>query len=300
MANSRASKSVVGAHPGNPECEYPLVANSAHPDGHIVTVGGVPVGGEEFIVIAGPCAVEGSDQMSAAARLVGRGGGRLLRGGAFKPRTSPYSFQGMGIEGIEVLRRASLKNDIPFVTEVMSVEAIEAMEPRVDAFQVGTRNMHNFPLLQALGNTRKPVLLKRGFGATLREWLLAAEYVAKGGNDQIILCERGVRSFNDTTRFMLDLAGAIWVKEESCLPVILDPSHGTGLPSLVGPVSRAAVAAGLDGVMVEVHPTPEQALSDGDQALTPEQFEAMMKSLGPIANAVGRTFVSLEPGASNE
>lgn len=284
MADVNAAK-----WPVEPDSEYPLVHRGRHPEGVSVKVGDVAVGADTFVVIAGPCAVESLDQMEAAGKLVQQHGARILRGGAYKPRTSPYSFQGLGLEGIELLKRASLKHEMPFVTEVMSVAQIEEMEPRIDAFQVGTRNMHNFELLKALGETRKPVLLKRGFGATLREWLLACEYVARGGNDQIILCERGVRSFSPETRFTLDIAGAVWAKHETFLPVIIDPSHATGVPGLVGPMVAAAVAAGLDGAMVEVHHAPEDALSDGDQALTPRQFEAMMTMLQPIAAAVGRS-----------
>lgn len=268
--------------------EFPLVSKTVARNPEPVSIGDVVFSADRFVVIAGPCAVEDPEQIELASRLVKEMGGAVLRGGAFKPRTSPYSFQGLGIDGVELMRRATRKAGIPFVTEVMSVDAIEAMEPRVDAFQVGTRNMHNFDLLRALGETRKPVLLKRGFGATLREWLLAAEYIAKGGNEQIILCERGIRTFDETTRFTVDLAGAIWVKSQTHLPVIVDPSHGTGVPELVGPMACAAAAAGLDGVMVEMHHDPATALSDGDQAITPPQFEEMMKRLGPIAQAAGR------------
>lgn len=268
--------------------EFPLVSRAVAQNPEPVSIGDVVFAPDSFVVIAGPCAVEGPEQIENASRLVRDLGAAVLRGGAYKPRTSPYSFQGLGIEGVELMRRATLKAGIPFVTEVMSVDSIEAMEPRIDAFQVGTRNMHNFDLLRALGQTRKPVLLKRGFGATLREWLLAAEYIAKGGNEQIIMCERGIRTFDETTRFTVDLAGAIWVKSQTHLPVIVDPSHGTGLPELVGPMACAAAAAGLDGVMVEVHHDPATALSDGDQALTPEMFESMMKRLAPIAEAAGR------------
>lgn len=253
-----------------------------------VLVGDVRFGGEEFIVIAGPCAVESAEQIDDTAALVARAGGRILRGGAYKPRTSPYSFRGLGLEGIEMMRKASLRHGIPIVTEIMSVDAIEAMEPRVDAFQVGTRNMHNFDLLVELGRTRKPVLLKRGFGATLTEWMYAAEYIARGGNDQIIFCERGIRSFGEETRFTLDLAGALWVKEQTWLPVIIDPSHATGTPVLVPSLVRAALASGLDGVMVEVHHDPVHALSDGDQALTPAAFEALMVQTAELAVALGR------------
>jgi len=270
-----------------PESAYPLVARSS-PDGVLVSIGDVVFGGDSFVVIAGPCAVESQDQIESAARQLRSLGARVLRGGAFKPRTSPYSFQGLGMEGIELLRRASLKAEIPFVTEVMSVEQVEALEARVDAFQIGTRNMHNFELLKAVGETRKPVMLKRGFGATLREWVLAAEYIARGGNSQILLCERGIRSFDSQTRFTLDLAGAIWAKQETALPVIVDPSHATGLPTLISPLSRAAVAAGLDGIMVEVHDDPDHALSDGDQAMSSNQFKVLMAEIAPIVEAVGR------------
>jgi 3-deoxy-7-phosphoheptulonate synthase len=272
--------------------DLPLVGRSESGTRRIVKVGDVAVGGEEFIVMAGPCAVESREQIEQAARHVDEHGGRILRGGAFKPRTSPYSFQGLGAEGVELLRRASLKAGLPFVTEVMSVDDIDLLAPRVDAFQVGTRNMHNFALLDALGQQSTPILLKRGFGATLREWLLAAEYVARGGNENIILCERGIRSFGNETRFVLDLAGAIWAQQHSSLPVIIDPSHATGDPALIGPLCRAAVAAGIDGVIVEVHPDPGSALSDGDQALTFDSFEAIMASLPPIAAAVGRTMTT--------
>lgn len=267
--------------------EFPLVG--ARPGSRpTVRIGDVEIGADAFVMIAGPCAVENRDQIETTARWVKQSGGAILRGGAYKPRTSPYSFQGLGDEGVELLRRASLKAAIPFVTEVLSPNDIEGLSPRVDAFQVGTRNMHNFALLDALGRQPKPVLLKRGFGATLREWLLAAEYVARGGNAQIVLCERGIRSFGDETRFVLDLAGALWARERSCLPVIVDPSHATGVPSLIAPLCRAAVAAGLDGAMVEIHPDPNVALSDADQALRFGDFEALMQALRPIAAAVGR------------
>lgn len=266
---------------------YPLIARQGAANA-LVSIGDVVFGGSEFVVIAGPCAVESQEQIEHAARMVQQTGGRVLRGGAFKPRTSPYSFQGLGLEGIEYLRRASLKAEIPFITEVMTVDSVEELEARVDAFQIGTRNMHNFDLLRAIGETRKPVMLKRGFGATLKEWMFAAEYIAKGGNSNIILCERGIRSFAPETRFTLDLAGAVWAKQESCLPVIIDPSHATGLPQLISPLTRAAAAAGLDGVMVEIHDDPSQALSDGDQALTMRQFETLIRELKPVVEAMGR------------
>ncbi len=270
------------------ESEFPLVG--ALPDGSrsTVRIGDVALGDERFVVIAGPCAVENREQIELTARWVHEHGGSILRGGAYKPRTSPYSFQGLGAEGVELLRRASMKAGIPFVTEVLSPADVDELSPRVDAFQVGTRNMHNFALLDALGRQSKPVMLKRGFGATLREWILAAEYIARGGNDQIVLCERGIRAFGEETRFVLDIAGALWVREHTRLPVIVDPSHATGVPSLVSPLCRAALAAGLDGAMVELHPDPTTALSDADQALRFEEFEALMDGLAPIATAVGR------------
>lgn len=271
------------------QLEYPRIHHSRFDSLQTVSIGNVAFGKDKFVLIAGPCAVEGLEQTEAAARMVRDAGARVLRGGAYKPRTSPYSFQGLGLEGIEHLRRASIKHEMPFVTEVMSVDAIEEMEPRVDAFQVGTRNMHNFDLLKALGETGKPVLLKRGFGATLREWMLAAEYVARGGNENIIFCERGIRAFAQETRFTLDLGGAIWAKQETFLPVIIDPSHATGLPRLIPALTRAAAAAGLDGAMVEVHESPETALSDGDQALTPSEFTKMISELRPVVEAMGRT-----------
>lgn len=281
MADAKAAIPVT-----NTDSAYPLVARQTAR--HTVRISDVEFGSDEFVVIAGPCAVESQDQIENAARVVQSLGARVLRGGAFKPRTSPYSFQGLGLEGIELLRRASLKAELPFITEVMSVDQVSELEPRVDAFQIGTRNMHNFELLKAIGETQKPVMLKRGFGATLREWVLAAEYIAKGGNHNIILCERGIRSFDPETRFTLDLAGAIWAKQETKLPVIIDPSHGTGLPELIDPLARAAAAAGLDGIMVEIHDDPDQALSDGDQALTSRQFKTLMSNLAPIVEAVGR------------
>lgn len=269
--------------------DLPLVGRESADEQAVVHIGDVAFGAENFVVIAGPCAVESAEQIEATARAVESCGALVLRGGAFKPRTSPYSFQGLGLEGVELLRRASLKAGMPFVTEVMSVDDIETLGPRVDAFQVGTRNMHNFPLLEALGEQDRPIILKRGFGATLREWVLAAEYVARGGNEQIILCERGIRTFGDETRFVQDLAGAVWARQRTRLPVIVDPSHATGDPALIGPMCRAALAAGVDGVMVEVHPDPDTALSDGDQALTFADFERIMSELAPIASAVGRT-----------
>lgn len=269
--------------------QFPRVGRDVCPDGSVVSIGDVAFGADTFVVIAGPCAVESHKLYDEAARTVARLGARVLRGGAFKPRTSPDSFQGLGMSGLTIMQQASREYGVPFVTEVMSPEMVGEMEPIVDAFQIGARNMQNFALLEAVGQTRTPVMLKRNFGATVTEWLKAAEYVAKGGNDQILLCERGIRSFGDETRFTLDLAGAMWAKQQSHLPVIIDPSHAIGLPDLLAGAVAAGAAAGLDGAMVEVHPDASRALCDADQALTPTQFEALMERVAPIARAAGRS-----------
>ena len=254
-----------------------------------VRIGEVLFGAEQFVVIAGPCAVENQRQIQAAARLVHSEGAHVLRGGAFKARTSPYAFQGLGLEGVKLMRDAADACALPMVTEVLSQHDIEIMEPYVDAFQVGSRNMDNTALLKDLGRVRKPVLLKRGFAATIKEWLLAAEYVFLGGNDQLVLCERGIRTFSNETRFTLDLAGAVLAKQQTPFPVIIDPSHATGNPSLIPALAAASLAAGVDGLMVEVHPSPHDALSDAEQALNPDQFADMMRRLRAVASAVGRT-----------
>ncbi len=254
-----------------------------------VRVGSVVFGGDSFIVIAGPCAVESLDQIIDAAQLVTAHGARVLRGGAFKARTSPYAFQGLGLEGVRFMREAADHFGIQMITEVLSEKDVEAMEPWVDAFQVGSRNMDNTALLKELGQVSKPVMVKRGFAATIKEWLLAAEYILVGGNEQVILCERGIRTFSNETRFTLDLAGAVFARQHTHLPVIVDPSHATGNPSLIPALAAATLAAGLDGLMVEVHPDPSIALSDADQALSPALFIEMMTLLQRIAPAVGRT-----------
>ncbi|MBP2018727.1 3-deoxy-7-phosphoheptulonate synthase [Symbiobacterium terraclitae] len=241
---------------------------------------GLAVGAGRPVVIAGPCSVESPEQIQEAAEVVRRAGASLLRGGAFKPRTSPYSFQGLGEAGLRMLAEAGERTGLPVVTEVMDPSEIEVVARYADVLQVGARNMQNFRLLTALGRIDKPVLLKRGPGATLEEWLYAAEYVAKGGNGRIILCERGIRTFETHTRYTLDLASAVAAKQLTHLPVIADPSHGCGRRELVAPMARAALAAGLDGVMLEVHPDPTQALSDAAQALTPADFQRLMVELG--------------------
>ncbi|HUS77814.1 MAG TPA: 3-deoxy-7-phosphoheptulonate synthase [Patescibacteria group bacterium] len=256
---------------------------------NIVDVGDVPVGGREIVVIAGPCSVESREQIMETARAVRSAGASMLRGGAFKPRTLPYSFQGLGEEGLRLLAEARDETGLPVVTEVMSPGNVELVERYADVLQVGARNVQNYPLLKRLGEARKPVLLKRGMASTIEEWLSAAEYILHGGNEDVILCERGIRSFDALTRFTLDLTVVPLLKEVSHLPVVVDPSHGTGVRSLVAPMARAAVAAGADGLMVEVHPRPEEAKSDGAQSLRPDEFRQLMEDLEPVARAVGRT-----------
>ena len=245
------------------------------------------VGGPSFVVMAGPCAVEDARQIAAAAEAVAAAGCPVLRGGAFKPRTSPYSFQGLGAAGVRLLRDAAAGQGLATVSEVLDGNDLPAMAA-VDVLQVGARSMHNFALLKALGELRRPVLLKRGLAATVEEWLLAAEYLLAGGNDQVILCERGVRGFDPSTRNTLDLAAVVIAKQATHLPVIVDPSHATGRRELVIPLSLAAAAAGADGLLVEMHPRPAQALCDGAQALLPEDLRDLMRRLPPVLEAVGR------------
>lgn len=249
---------------------------------------GLEVGGPGFVVLAGPCAVETPAQLEAAAAAVKRAGAHGLRGGAYKPRTSPHSFQGLGEPGLQLLRQQSQRLGLPVVSEVMDAAQLPLMLEYVDVLQVGARNMQNFSLLKALGKLRTPVVLKRGFAATLDEWLLAAEYLVQGGNRAVVLCERGIRSFDTSLRNTLDLAGVAWVKQRAPYPVLVDPSHATGQRSLVTPMALAAAAAGADGLLVEVHPQPEQALCDGPQAITPAMLEALMGALAPVLAAVGR------------
>jgi len=269
---------------------FKLSARSMRPEGSLIDLGrGVIVGGREVIVAAGPCAVESREQIHDVAARVARAGAKLLRGGAFKPRTSPYSFQGMGEDGLKLLREAADKNDLLVVTEVMDPSQIEVMLPYVDVMQVGARNMQNYHLLRALGETQKAVLLKRGMSATLEELLLSAEYIMAGGNYKVILCERGIRTFDTYLRNTLDIAAIPVIKSLSHLPIFADPSHGTGRRDKVAPMARAAVAAGADGLIIEVHPDPERALSDGVQSLYPDQFAQLMDEIRAIAPAVHRT-----------
>jgi 3-deoxy-7-phosphoheptulonate synthase len=270
---------------------YKMVARALHPQPTTVKVGPAAVGRETFTIIAGPCAVESEGQALAAARGAKAAGATILRGGAYKPRTSPYSFQGLGERGLEILARCREDTGLPVVTEVMEPRDVELVASWADALQVGTRNMQNFALLKEVGATSKPVLLKRGFSATVEEWLMAAEYVAQRGNSEIILCERGIRTFETATRNTLDLGGMVVAQQESHLPVIVDPSHAMGQRELVAPMARASIAAGADGVMIDVHHDPGEALCDGPQALTPADLLELSKDLNALALALGRQLV---------
>ena len=268
---------------------YKVVSREFHPHDTVVQIGDVPVGSQTFAVIAGPCSVESEAQLLLTAEAVQGAGAHCLRGGAYKPRTSPYAFQGLGLEGLQILSRVATKRGMPTVTEVVDVGDIGSIAAHADALQIGARNMQNYRLLSAVGSAEKPVLLKRGPAATVNELLLAAEYVVSSGNPNVVLCERGIKTFETATRNTLDLNAVPYLKQRTHLPVVVDPSHGTGLRDLVAPMARAAVACGADGIMVEVHHDPAQALSDGQQSLYPAQFEELMRSLRPFVEAAGRT-----------
>lgn len=268
---------------------FKLASRELRPKDSVVEVGRVKIGGGALAMIAGPCAVESASILDAIATEVKKAGANILRGGAFKPRTSPYSFQGLGEEGLRILHDVGKKHDMPVVTEVMDPRQVEMVERHADMFQIGARNMQNFDLLKEVGQTRKPVLLKRGMSATVKDMLMSAEYILSEGNAQVVLCERGVRSFEDSTRNMLDLSSVPNVKTQSHLPIIVDPSHATGRPDLIPAMARAAVAAGADGVHVEVHNCPEKALSDGPQALLPKQYANLMEELRKLASVVGKS-----------
>ncbi len=268
--------------------KYKLVSREFHPEPTVVDVRGLKVGGEELVVMAGPCAVESMEQLREAAAEVKAGGAQFLRGGAFKPRTSPYDFQGLAEEGLKMLRSVGDEFDLRVVTEIVDLNDVELISKYADVLQIGARNMQNFRLLQAVGHGKKPVLLKRGLSATISEWLNAAEYIMSAGNENVMLCERGIRTYETFTRNTLDLSAVAAVKELSHLPIIVDPSHGTGRWQMVQPMARAAVAAGADGLIIEVHPHPEVALSDGDQSLTPKNFRATMEEVKKIAAVMGR------------
>jgi 3-deoxy-7-phosphoheptulonate synthase len=268
---------------------YRQVTREWQPENTVVRLpNGVSIGGDEVVVMAGPCSVESERQIVETARRVRAAGASVLRGGAFKPRTSPYSFQGLGEQGLEWLAQARTETGLAIVTEVMDTESVDLVARHADVLQIGARNMQNFSLLRRVGQAGKPVLLKRGYAATVAELLLAAEYVLAEGNEQVILCERGVRGFDGATRFVLDLAAIPLVHRLSHLPIVADPSHGTGVRGKVLPMARAAVAAGADGLLVEVHPTPERALSDGVQSISPEEFVELMRQCRAIAGVLGR------------
>lgn len=269
---------------------YKAVSREMHAADSTVPLGSrLAVGGKTFAVVAGPCAIESREQILATAAAVAKGGAHALRGGAFKPRTSPYSFQGLGEVGLELLQEAGRAHGLPTITEVVEVADVEAVAKHADAFQVGARNMQNFRLLRALGQARKPVVLKRGMAATVKDLLMAAEYICSEGNQRVILCERGIRTFETGTRNTLDLSAVPQIKALSHLPVMVDPSHGTGVRAYIAPMALAAAACGADGILVEVHIDPKAALSDGAQSLFPKQFEDLMARLKPFVEAAGRT-----------
>ncbi|MCK9531176.1 MAG: 3-deoxy-7-phosphoheptulonate synthase [Gammaproteobacteria bacterium] len=291
---SKIDKEALDALPGVEDVirvmkPYKIVARSYHSADTVIDIKGVKLGGKQIQVISGPCSVETQAQMDQSAAAVAAAGCRLMRGGAFKPRTSPYAFQGAGVEGLEMFRKAADRHNLPIVTELMDVRQVEAFqEYDVDVIQIGTRNMQNFDLLKEVGRMRKPVILKRGMSATISEWLMAAEYIAAGGNHNIIFCERGIRTFETAYRNVLDVTAIPVLKKETHLPVIVDPSHAGGKAWMVPALSRAAIAAGADGLLVEAHPLPCEAWCDADQALSPEELAELMGSLRAVAQAIGR------------
>ena len=275
---------------------YKLASRTFKPENTVITIGDVRIGGDEVIVMAGPCSAESEEQVEATTAAVKRAGAKILRGGAFKPRSSPYSFQGLGEAGLKMLRAAADRHDLLLVTEVMEIKQIPLIGQYADILQVGARNMQNYSLLRELGHERKPVLLKRGISATIEEWLLSAEYVLAGGNMDVMLCERGIRTFESYTRNTLDISAIPVVQKLSHLPVVVDPSHGTGRRDKVAPMARAAVAAGADALLIEVHCDPDHAKSDGAQSMFPAQFDRLMAELRIIAPAIGRS-ICVEPVA---
>jgi len=275
---------------------YKLASRGFRPHGTTVQVGDLEIGGGQVVVMAGPCSVESAEQIEQSAAAIAAAGAKVIRGGAFKPRSSPYSFQGLGEEGLRMLRDAANAENLKLVSEVMDINQIELIEKYCDIFQLGARNMQNFTLLRELGHARKPVLLKRGISATIEEWLLSAEYILSGGNNDVILCERGIRTFETATRNTFDISAIPVVKKLSHLPIVADPSHGAGRRDMVAPMARAAVAAGCDGLIIEVHCDPDHALSDGAQSMFPSQFDRLMAELRIIAPAIGRS-ICLEPVA---
>jgi 3-deoxy-7-phosphoheptulonate synthase len=308
---NRSVLGVVGAHRVDPALiqvmdgvhevlritePYKLASRTFKPEGTVVTIDDVRIGGDEVVVMAGPCSAENEEQVFTSAAAVKKAGAKIFRGGAFKPRSSPYSFQGLGEEGLRMLREAADHEHMKLVSEVMDINQIDVVGRYSHIYQVGARNMQNFTLLRELGRTRKPILLKRGISATIEEWLLSAEYVLAGGNTDVILCERGIRTFESFTRNTLDLSAIPVIKKLSHLPIITDPSHATGNRNMVAPMARASVAAGADGIIVEVHCNPDKALSDGAQSMFPAQFDRVMAELRIIAPAIGRS-ICVEPVA---
>jgi len=273
---------------------YKLSSREFQPEDTVIKVGGVSIGGKELVVMAGPCAAEAEEQVMSTARAVKAAGANILRGGAFKPSTSPYHFRGLGEEGLKLLAEAKQETGLPLVTEVLAPGDVELVVKYADILQVGARNMQNFTLLDEVGGAKKPVLLKRGMSATIQEWLLAVEYIMAQGNRQVILCERGIRTFENYTRNTIDISAIPIIHKVSHLPIVADPSHGTGKWYLVTPLALAAVAAGANGLMIEVHPTPDYALKDGAQSLTFEHFEQLMTQLAPVAASVGRKIAGVK------
>lgn len=273
--------------------KYKLVSREIYAQDTVVQVGNTPVGSEQFAIMAGPCAIESEDQLLETARYVKNAGATVLRGGAFKPRTSPYSFQGLGVEGLKIMSKVGKEVGLDTITELMDVNDLDDVARYISAIQIGARNMQNYTLLKAVGETKKPVLLKRGLSATIEELLLAAEYIVASGNPNVMICERGIRTFETATRNTLDLNAVAFIKERSHLPVIVDPSHGTGVRTLVSPMAKAAVACGADGVIVECHRSPKESVSDAAQALSPQDFHTLMQQLAPFVSASGRTLAEV-------
>lgn len=269
---------------------YKLSNRKFHPESSVIEVGNAKIGGSEIVIMSGPCAVESADQVMETAKAIKKSGAQILRGGAYKPRTSPYSFQGLEEEGLKIMKEARNETGLAIVCEVTSLQAIEAAVKYVDMLQIGARNMQNFYLLKEAGKTGLPILLKRGLSATIDEWLNAAEYIMAEGNPNVVLCERGIRTFETATRNTLDISAVPVIKEKSHLPIIVDPSHATGVRGYVKPLAKAAIAAGADGLMIETHPNPAVALSDGPQSLTFPQFDELCNELRPIANVMNRKF----------
>lgn len=273
--------------------KYKLVSREIYAQDTVVQVGGTPVGSEQFTIMAGPCAIESEDQLLETARYVKQAGATVLRGGAFKPRTSPYSFQGLGVEGLKIMHQVGKETGLDTITELMDVNDLDDVARYISAIQIGARNMQNYTLLKAVGETQKPVLLKRGLSATIEELLLAAEYIVASGNPNVMICERGIRTFETATRNTLDLNAVAFIKERSHLPVIVDPSHGTGVRTLVAPMAKAAVSCGADGVIIECHRSPKESVSDAAQALSPQDFHTLMQQLAPFVTASGRTLAEV-------